>query len=89
MQTEFHHVRTLMVMAEVLRRGLLEEVQLEEDVIGQIFPSLDDLITLHRNFLAAMETRRRSSSSAENYRNYRNYIIQRIGDVLLQQVGGA
>ncbi|KAL6468438.1 hypothetical protein MHYP_G00241150 [Metynnis hypsauchen] len=88
MQTEFHHVQTLMVMAGVLRRGLLEEVQLEEDVVGQIFPSLDDLITLHRNFLAAMETRRRRFSSAENCKNYKNYIIQRIGDVLLQQFCG-
>ncbi|XP_072528140.1 uncharacterized protein [Salminus brasiliensis] len=92
MQTEFHHVQTLTVMADVLRRGLQEEVQLDEDVIGQIFPSLDDLITLHSTFLTAMETRRRGSSTAGNHRNYKhhkNYIIQRIGDVLLQQFGDA
>ncbi|KAI4889884.1 hypothetical protein NFI96_029462, partial [Prochilodus magdalenae] len=85
MQTEFHHVQTLTVMVEVLRRGLLEEVQLEEEVICQIFPSLDDLITLHRNFLSAMETRRQSSSIGEKYKNF---IIQRIGDILQQQFCG-
>ncbi|XP_049334972.1 rho guanine nucleotide exchange factor 28 [Astyanax mexicanus] len=92
MQTEFHHLQTLRVMADVLRRGLQEEVQLEEDVIGQIFPSLDDLVTLHSNFLAAMETRRwgtRVAGNHWNYKNQKNYIVQRIGDVLLQQFGGA
>ncbi|XP_026886480.2 rho guanine nucleotide exchange factor 28 [Electrophorus electricus] len=85
MQTEFHHVQTLTVMIEVLRRGLLEEVQLEEDVIGQIFPNLDELIKLHRNFLTAMEMRQQDSTTSENHRNY---VIQRIGDVLLQQFSG-
>ncbi|XP_076838314.1 rho guanine nucleotide exchange factor 28 [Brachyhypopomus gauderio] len=85
MQTEFHHVQTLTVMIEVLRRGLLEEVQLEEDVIGQIFPSLDELIKVHRNFLTAMEIRQQDSTTSESRRNY---VIQRIGDVLLQQFSG-
>ncbi|GAA6090033.1 rho guanine nucleotide exchange factor 28-like isoform X4 [Tachysurus ichikawai] len=85
MQTEFHHVQTLTVMNDVLRRGLLEEVQLEQDVIGQIFPCLDDLITLHRNFLKEMESRQRSSTHLSNSKNF---IIYRIGDILLQQFSG-
>ncbi|XP_026767703.1 rho guanine nucleotide exchange factor 28 [Pangasianodon hypophthalmus] len=82
MQTEFHHVQTLTVMSDVLRRGLVEEVQLEQDVIGQIFPCLDDLITLHRNFLTKMENRQHTSTHLSNNKNF---IIHRIGDILLQQ----
>ncbi|XP_053529669.1 A-kinase anchor protein 13 isoform X2 [Ictalurus punctatus] len=85
MQTEFHHVQTLTVMIDVLRRGLLEEVQLEQDVIGQIFPCLDDLITLHRNFLSEMESRQHTSTHLSNRKNF---IILRIGDILLQQFSG-
>ncbi|KAI7801131.1 putative rho guanine nucleotide exchange factor 28-like [Triplophysa rosa] len=85
MQTEFHHVQTLAVMADVLRRGLSEEVQLEQDVIGQIFPRLDELMAHHRNFLIAMETRQWASVFPESQRNY---IIRRIGDVLLEQFSG-
>ncbi|XP_058273980.1 rho guanine nucleotide exchange factor 28-like isoform X4 [Hemibagrus wyckioides] len=85
MQTEFHHVQTLMVMNDVLRRGLLEEVQLEQDVVGQIFPCLDDLLALHRNFLTEMESRQRSLT---HLNNTKNFIIYRIGDILLQQFSG-
>lgn len=82
MQTEFHHVQTLSVMADVLRRGLTEEVQLEQDVIGQIFPRLDDLMAHHKNFLIALETRQWASVCPGSQRNY---IIYRIGDILLEQ----
>ncbi|MCI4391092.1 hypothetical protein PGIGA_G00130340 [Pangasianodon gigas] len=85
MQTEFHHVQTLTVMSDVLRRGLVEEVQLEQDVIGQIFPCLDELITLHRNFLTKMENRQHTSTHLSNNKNF---IIHRIGDILLQQFSG-
>ncbi|TRY96735.1 hypothetical protein DNTS_009602, partial [Danionella cerebrum] len=86
MQTEFHHVQTLSVMADILRRGLLEEVQLEQDVICQMFPRLDELLILHRNFLTDMETRQRESIHP---RGHRNYIILQIGDILCQQFTGA
>ncbi|XP_056330076.1 rho guanine nucleotide exchange factor 28 [Danio aesculapii] len=82
MQTEFHHVQTLSVMADVLRRGLQEDVQLEQDIISQIFPRLDELLALHRNFLLDMETRQRASVYPGEHKNY---IIQQIGDVLCQQ----
>ncbi|XP_060761500.1 rho guanine nucleotide exchange factor 28-like isoform X3 [Neoarius graeffei] len=85
MQTEFHHVQTLTVMTDVLRRGLLEEVQLEHDVIGQIFPCLDDLLTLHRNFLTELENRHHT---ATHLSTNKNFIIHRIGDILLQQFSG-
>ncbi|XP_042627644.1 rho guanine nucleotide exchange factor 28-like [Cyprinus carpio] len=85
MQTEFHHVQTLSVMADVLRRGLLEEVQLEQDVITQIFPRLDELLDLHKNFLIDMETRQRASVHPGKHKNY---IIRQIGDILCQQFSG-
>ncbi|XP_043114140.1 rho guanine nucleotide exchange factor 28 isoform X2 [Puntigrus tetrazona] len=85
MQTEFHHIQTLSVMADVLRRGLLEEVQLELDAIAQIFPRLDELLALHRNFLIDMETRQRMSVQPEMHKNY---IITQIGDILCQQFAG-
>lgn len=69
-------------MADVLRRGLSEEVQLEQDVIGQIFPRLDELMAHHKSFLISMETRQWASVFPESQRNY---IIRRIGDVLLEQ----
>ncbi|KAM9439937.1 rho guanine nucleotide exchange factor 2-like, partial [Clarias gariepinus] len=82
MQTEFHHVQTLTVMRDVLRRGLLEEVQLEQDVIGQMFPCLDELITLHRNFLTEMENQQHTCT------HLGNFIIHRIGNILLNQFSG-
>ncbi|XP_026111210.1 rho guanine nucleotide exchange factor 28-like [Carassius auratus] len=85
MQTEFHHVQTLSVMADVLRKGLLEDVQLEQDVIAQIFPRLDELLALHKNFLIDMETRQRASIHPGMHKNY---IIQQIGDILCQQFAG-
>ncbi|XP_067306886.1 rho guanine nucleotide exchange factor 28 [Pseudorasbora parva] len=85
MQTEFHHVQTLSVMADVLRPGLLEEVQLEQDTIGQIFPRVDELLALHRNFLIDMETRQWASIHPGKHKNY---IILQIGDILRQQFSG-
>ncbi|XP_062410013.1 rho guanine nucleotide exchange factor 28 isoform X2 [Sardina pilchardus] len=85
MQTELHHVQTLSIMAEVFRRGLREEVQLDADAIGRIFPCLDELVPLHRDFLSAMRERRHSSAHPDGDRNY---IIHRIGDILLQQFSG-
>ncbi|KAG1952218.1 rho guanine nucleotide exchange factor [Pimephales promelas] len=85
MQTEFHHVQTLSVMADVLRAGMLEEVQLEQDTIGQIFPRVDELLVLHRNFLIDMETRQRVSV---HLGKHKNYIILQIGDILRRQFSG-
>ncbi|KAL1261027.1 hypothetical protein QQF64_008854 [Cirrhinus molitorella] len=85
MQTEFHHIQTLSVMADVLRRGLLEEVQLEQDVVSKMFPKLDELLVLHRSFLVDMETRQRASVHPGMRKNY---IIRQIGDILCQQFAG-
>ncbi|XP_052412726.1 rho guanine nucleotide exchange factor 28 isoform X5 [Carassius gibelio] len=82
MQTERHHVQTLMIMAEVFRRGMREEVGLDVDTIGRIFPCLDELLLLHRDFLSAMRERRQSSIQPNSSKNY---LIHRVGDIFLQQ----
>ncbi|XP_061822499.1 rho guanine nucleotide exchange factor 28 isoform X2 [Nerophis lumbriciformis] len=85
MQTELHHLQTLHIMARVFRRGLREEVQLDAEAVERIFPCLDQLVLLHHAFFTAMKERRQRSAQPQEDRNY---LIQRIGDVLLQQFSG-
>ncbi|XP_042580188.1 rho guanine nucleotide exchange factor 28 isoform X1 [Cyprinus carpio] len=82
MQTEHHHVQTLMIMAEVFRRGMREEVGLDMDTICRIFPCLDELLLLHREFLSAMTERRQSCVQPNSSKNY---LIHHVGDIFLQQ----
>ncbi|XP_040899034.1 rho guanine nucleotide exchange factor 28-like isoform X1 [Toxotes jaculatrix] len=82
MQTELHHIQTLTVMSEVFRRGMLEELQLDWDCVARIFPCLDPLLLFHRNLFGALQERRQSATQPDNPRNY---LIQQIGDILLQQ----
>uniref|UniRef100_A0A3Q1ASB2 Rho guanine nucleotide exchange factor (GEF) 28a n=1 Tax=Amphiprion ocellaris TaxID=80972 RepID=A0A3Q1ASB2_AMPOC len=82
MQTELHHLQTLHIMAEVFRRGMKEEVQLDTEAVERVFPCLDQLLLFHHGFFAAMKERRHNSAQPLGHRNY---LIQRIGDVLLQQ----
>lgn len=83
MQTELHHVQTLMIMAEVFRQGMREEVGLDADTINRIFPCLDELLLLHRDFLSAMRERRQGCVQPNCNKNY---LIHRVGDIFLQQV---
>ncbi|XP_034026630.1 rho guanine nucleotide exchange factor 28-like [Thalassophryne amazonica] len=82
MQTELHHIQTLMVMSEIFRRGMLEELQLDCDCVARIFPCLDPLLHFHRNLFGALQERRQIMAQPDNYRNY---LIHQIGDILLQQ----
>ncbi|KAM9743736.1 rho guanine nucleotide exchange factor 28-like isoform 2-T2 [Menidia menidia] len=82
MQTELHHIQTLTVMSEVFRRGMLEELQLDWDCVARIFPCLDPLLHFHRNLFRALQERRQATAQTDNPRNY---LIDKIGDILLQQ----
>nr|XP_020469249.1 rho guanine nucleotide exchange factor 28-like isoform X2 [Monopterus albus] len=82
MQTELHHLQTLHIMAKVFRRGMREEVQLDAEAVERVFPCLDQLLLFHHAFFAFMKERRHSSSQPQGHRNY---LIQRIGDILVQQ----
>lgn len=84
MHTELHHLQTLTIMAEVFRRGLREEVGLDAEAIARIFPYLDELLVLHRDFFSTMTERRNNSTQPDNEKNY---LIHHVGDILLQQVG--
>lgn len=84
MQTELHHIQTLTVMSEVFRRGMLEELQLDLECVAKVFPCLDPLLLFHRNLFGAMQDCKQAATQPENPRNY---LIQQIGDVLIQQVG--
>ncbi|XP_064152883.1 rho guanine nucleotide exchange factor 28-like isoform X2 [Anguilla rostrata] len=82
MQTEMHHIQTLTIMAEIFRKGMKEELQLDHYTVDKIFPCLDELFDFHKSFFCAMKERRQSSSQGDNSRNF---CIERIGDILLQQ----
>ncbi|KAM4706790.1 LOW QUALITY PROTEIN: rho guanine nucleotide exchange factor 18 [Discoglossus pictus] len=85
MQTEMHHVRTMKIMLKVYSRALKEELQYGNKEIQQIFPCVDDLLELHSHFLARFKERRKESLEEGSDRNY---IIQKVGDILLQQFSG-
>ncbi|XP_053444781.1 rho guanine nucleotide exchange factor 28 isoform X2 [Nycticebus coucang] len=81
MQTEMHHIQTLLIMAEIFRKGMKEELQLDHGTVDKIFPCLDELLEIHRHFFCSMKERRQESSAG----NDRNFVIDRIGDILVQQ----
>nr|KAF6439747.1 Rho guanine nucleotide exchange factor 28 [Rousettus aegyptiacus] len=81
MQTEMHHIQTLFIMSEIFRKGMKEELQLDHSTVDKIFPCLDELLEIHRHFFYSMKERRQESCAD----NDRNFIISRIGDILVQQ----
>ncbi|XP_006877547.1 PREDICTED: rho guanine nucleotide exchange factor 18 [Chrysochloris asiatica] len=85
MQTEVHHVRTLKIMLKVYSRALHEELQFSCKAISLLFPCAGDLLDIHSHFLARLKERRQESLEAGSHRNY---IIQRIGDLLVEQFSG-
>lgn len=85
MQTEAHHVRTLKIMLKVYSRALQEELQFSAKATGRLFPVADDLLHLHAHFLARLKERRHEALEEGSERNY---IVQKIGDLLMQQFSG-
>nr|XP_045004541.1 rho guanine nucleotide exchange factor 18 isoform X5 [Jaculus jaculus] len=85
MQTEAHHVRTLKIMLKVYSRALQEELQFSGKAISRLFPCADDLLEMHSLFLARLKERRQEALEEGSERNY---IIQKIGDLLVQQFSG-
>ncbi|XP_025244842.1 rho guanine nucleotide exchange factor 28 isoform X2 [Theropithecus gelada] len=81
MQTEMHHIQTLFIMSEIFRKGMKEELQLDHSTVDKIFPCLDELLEIHRLFFYSMKERRQESCAGSD----RNFVIDRIGDILVQQ----
>lgn len=86
MQTEAHHVRTLKIMLKVYSRALREELQFSPKAVSRLFPGADDLLEVHGHFLCRLKERRLESLEEGSACNY---VIQKIGDLLVQQVGVA
>nr|XP_008165743.1 rho guanine nucleotide exchange factor 28 isoform X3 [Chrysemys picta bellii] len=82
MQTEVHHIHTLFIMSEIFRKGMKEELQLDHSTVDKIFPCLDELLEIHRQFFCTMKERRQESCEGGNERNF---VINRIGDILVEQ----
>uniref|UniRef100_V9K804 A-kinase anchor protein 13 n=1 Tax=Callorhinchus milii TaxID=7868 RepID=V9K804_CALMI len=85
MQTEMHHLRTLKIMCDVYVKGLSTELQLDAPTLERLFPCLEDLIDIHSHFFYRILERRRDSLAAPSTRNF---LIDRIGDILLAQFSG-
>ncbi|XP_063176171.1 rho guanine nucleotide exchange factor 28 isoform X3 [Chroicocephalus ridibundus] len=81
-QTEVHHIHTLFIMSEIFRKGMKEELQLDHCTVDRIFPCLDALLEMHKQFFCRMKERRQESCGAGSERNF---VINRIGDILVQQ----
>ncbi|XP_016076956.1 PREDICTED: rho guanine nucleotide exchange factor 2 isoform X5 [Miniopterus natalensis] len=84
-QTELHHVRTLKIMTRLFRTGMLEELQLEPGVVQGLFPCVDELSDIHTRFLSQLLERRRQALCPGSTRNF---IIPRLGDLLISQFSG-
>ncbi|XP_036988445.2 rho guanine nucleotide exchange factor 2 isoform X1 [Artibeus jamaicensis] len=85
-QTELHHVRTLKIMTRLFRTGMLEELQLEPGVVQGLFPCVDELSDIHTRFLSQLLDRRRQALCPGSTRNF---VIPRLGDLLISQFSGA
>ncbi|XP_071370279.1 A-kinase anchor protein 13-like, partial [Centroberyx affinis] len=85
-QTEFHHVRTLRIMAEVYYKGIQKELQMDTHTLDKVFPMLDDLLETHTHFLTLLLERKRASLTEG--RNDNSFLIRIIGDVLVNQFSG-
>lgn len=83
-QTELHHVRTLKIMTRLFRTGMLEELQMEPEVVQGLFPCVDELSDIHTRFLNQLLERRRQALCPGSTRNF---VIHRLGDLLISQVG--
>ncbi|XP_020768108.2 rho guanine nucleotide exchange factor 2 isoform X3 [Odocoileus virginianus] len=84
-QTELHHVRTLKIMTRLFRTGMLEELQLEPAVVQGLFPCVDELTDIHTRFLSQLLDRRRQALCPGSTRNF---VIHRLGDLLISQFSG-
>uniref|UniRef100_A0A452RL59 Rho guanine nucleotide exchange factor 2 n=1 Tax=Ursus americanus TaxID=9643 RepID=A0A452RL59_URSAM len=84
-QTELHHVRTLKIMTRLFRTGMLEELQLEPAVVQGLFPCVDELSDIHTRFLSQLLERRRQALCPGSTRNF---VIHRLGDLLITQFSG-
>ncbi|NXJ62781.1 AKP13 protein, partial [Rostratula benghalensis] len=85
MQTEMHHVRTLKIMNDVYSAGMLKELQYDQQIVDKIFPCLENLLHIHSHFFQRILERKKESLAD---RSEKNFVIKRIGDILVNQFSG-
>ncbi|KAM6181416.1 A-kinase anchor protein 13 isoform 2-T2 [Erethizon dorsatum] len=85
MQTEFHHIRTLKIMSDVYSRGMMTELLFEQQMVEKLFPCLDELISIHSQFFQRILERKKESLVDKSEKNF---LVKRIGDVLVNQFSG-
>ncbi|XP_051484879.1 A-kinase anchor protein 13 isoform X3 [Apus apus] len=85
MQTEMHHVRTLKIMNDVYSAGMLQELQYDQQVVDKIFPCLENLLHIHSHFFQRILERKKESLADKSEKNF---VIKRIGDILVNQFSG-
>ncbi|XP_044521369.1 A-kinase anchor protein 13 [Gracilinanus agilis] len=85
MQTELHHIRTLKIMSDVYSRGMMTDLLFEQQMVEKLFPCLDELLSIHSQFFQRILERKKESLVEKSERNF---LIKRIGDVLVNQFSG-
>ncbi|XP_064123159.1 A-kinase anchor protein 13 isoform X3 [Loxodonta africana] len=85
MQTELHHVRTLKIMSDVYSRGMMTDLLFEQQMVEKLFPCLDELISIHSQFFQRILERKKESLVEKSEKNF---LIRRMGDVLVNQFSG-
>lgn len=84
-QTEVHHVRTLKIMTNIFRKGLLEDLQMDPALVQKMFPCVDELSDIHIRFLIQLLERRKDSLASDSNKNF---VINKLGDILINQFSG-
>ncbi|XP_030916989.1 A-kinase anchor protein 13 [Geospiza fortis] len=85
MQTEMHHVRTLKIMSDVYSAAMLKELQFEKQAVDKLFPCLENLLHIHSQFFQRILERKKESLADKSEKNF---VIRRIGDILVNQFSG-
>uniref|UniRef100_A0ABM0ML21 Rho guanine nucleotide exchange factor 28-like n=1 Tax=Saccoglossus kowalevskii TaxID=10224 RepID=A0ABM0ML21_SACKO len=76
-QTEKHHVRTLKIMQKIFCHGMRNELNMDPNIIDKMFPMLSEIIEINTSFLNALK-----------FRQGRSVVVDKIGDVLVEQFSG-
>ncbi|XP_063802943.1 rho guanine nucleotide exchange factor 2 isoform X2 [Pseudophryne corroboree] len=84
-QTEVHHVRTLKIMTNMFRKGMIEDLQMDPALVQKMFPCVDELSDIHIRFLIQLLERRKDSLAGDSNKNF---VINKLGDILINQFSG-
>ncbi|XP_068108323.1 rho guanine nucleotide exchange factor 2 isoform X2 [Hyperolius riggenbachi] len=84
-QTEVHHVKTLKIMTNIFRKGMVEDLQMDPALVQKMFPCVDEISDIHIRFLIQLLERRKDSLDSDSNKNF---VINKLGDILINQFSG-